>query len=86
MGNYRDQVFNFTTTVPYFQLNLFLPSQNFTAVLTYLDVPNFSILCAFILVFCLTHCACSSRHVGLFEERISIRRWSRTGPSSSACC
>ena len=46
VGSYQDKVFNFTTTVPYFQLNLYLPSKNFTAVLTYLDVPNFSILCA----------------------------------------
>ena len=46
MGSFQDEVFNFTTTVPYFQLNLYLPSKNFTAVLTYLDVPNFSILCA----------------------------------------
>ena len=69
--SYQDKVFNFTTTVPYFQLNLYLPSKNFTAVLTYLDVPNFSILCALIPVsdpFYLI----SSRHLRrLFEERSS---------------
>jgi len=51
VGSYENKVFNFTTTVPYFQLNLYLPSQNFTAVLTYLDGPNFSILCALHLNF-----------------------------------
>ena len=46
VGNFNNQVFDFKTTIPTFRLSLLLPAQNFTAVLTSRDVPNFSILCA----------------------------------------
>jgi hypothetical protein len=46
VGSIENQVFDLVTTIPTFQLDLYLPARNFTAVLSYLDTPNFEILCA----------------------------------------
>ena len=47
VGAFGDtKAFDFNTTIPSFELLLYLPAREFTAVLTYLDTPNFSLLCA----------------------------------------
>ena len=46
VGSLKNQVVDLKTTIPSFQLNLIQPAKRFTAVLNYLDKPNFSLLFA----------------------------------------
>ena len=42
----QNKLFDFNTSIPSIVLSLFLPAKSFTAILTHLDVPSFSLLCA----------------------------------------